>query len=141
MDEQEDYWRGSEGAPGGPGGRSGPGGPGGPGGPSEPGGTRPKRHIEDRLDDLADRFSKVMSDGARRVEDAFDKGMQSVKENPDLASGRFRSFFKSPTGGMILVIVGLVWFFYTVGLFDKPVFPILLILVGLYLMYRNKRPS
>jgi hypothetical protein len=135
MDEREDRWRSSGGGPG----PHGHGEPGGPGGPSEPGGTRPKRHIEDRLDDLADRFSKVMSEGARRMEDALDKGVQAVKENPDIAGGRVKTFFKSPTGGAVLVIVGLVWFFYTVGLFDKPIFPILLIVVGLYLMYRSKK--
>jgi hypothetical protein len=95
--------------------------------------------MEDRLDDLADRFSKVMSEGARRVEDAFDKGVHAVKDNPDVASGRFKTFLKSATGGAVLVIVGFVWFFYTVGLFDKPIFPILLIVLGLYLMYRSKQ--
>ncbi|MFQ5479451.1 MAG: hypothetical protein ACE5EO_12795 [Candidatus Krumholzibacteriia bacterium] len=100
--------------------------------------ARPRKGVEDRLDDIANRFSKAMSEGVRRMEGAFDKGIKSVRENPELSKAKIRGFFSSSTGGGILVIVGFIWLFYAIGLLDKPVFPIIVILLGLYLLYRHR---
>lgn len=97
-----------------------------------------KKGVEDKLDDFADRFSKAMSEGVKRMEAAFDKGMKSVKENPNLTSGKVRGFFTSSTGGAVLIVIGFVWFFYTIGLFKQPIVPILMIVLGGYLMYRYR---
>ena len=104
----------------------------------EAGEGRPKRNVEEKLDDFADRFSKSMSEGVRRMEDAFDKGFQSFKDNPNISSGKVKGFFSSSSGGIFLVVVGFAWFFYAVGLFDNPIFPILMIVLGFFLMYKNR---
>ena len=110
------------------------GGPQSTGEPTDPS----KKGVEDKLDDFADRFSKAMSESVKRMEDAFDKGVKSIKENPNLTSGRVRGFFTSSTGGALLIVVGFVWFFYTIGLFKQPIVPILMIVLGGYLMYRYR---
>lgn len=104
----------------------------------EPSTGESKQSVEDKLDGFADRFSKAMTDGVKRMEDAFDRGMQSLKDHPDITSGRVKGFFTSSTGGAVLVIVGFVWFFYAVGLLGQPIFPILVIILGIYLMYRYR---
>jgi hypothetical protein len=97
-----------------------------------------KKHVEDRLDDVADKFSKVMAEGVRRMEDAFDKGMKKIKDNPSIEGGNVKDFFFSSTGGGVLVVFGVIWFLYAIGLFDHWLFPLLVIALGLYLMYRHK---
>ncbi len=99
-----------------------------------------KKNVEDKLDDFADRFSKAVTDGAKRMEEAFDRGIKGFKENPNISSGKVKGFFTSSTGGAVLVVIGFVWFFYAVGLFDQPIVPILMIVLGFYLMrrYRNR---
>ena len=41
-------------------------------------------------------------------------------------------------GGAVLIVIGFVWFFYAVGLLDNPIFPIIVIVIGFYLMQRYK---
>jgi hypothetical protein len=107
--------------------------------PNEGPSTGESKHgIEDKLDGFADRFSHAMTDGVKRLEEAFDRGMKSLKDRPDITSGRVKGFFTSSTGGAVLVIVGFVWFFYAVGLLGQPIFPILMIILGIYLMYRYR---
>ena len=101
--------------------------------------TSSKRNVEDRLDDIANRFSRAMSEGVKRMEGAFEKGIKSVRENPELSKAKIKGFFGSSTGGGILLIVGFVWLFYAIGLLDQPVFPILLIALGFYVLYRNRK--
>ncbi len=117
---------------------SGSGTAGGKSEPKDKGGAQPKRGVEEKLDDVADRFSKVMTDGAKRMEEAFSKGMQGLKNHPGLGGERVRGFFTSSTGGAVLIIVGFVWFFYAVGLLGNPIFPVLMIVLGFYLMMKYK---
>jgi hypothetical protein len=81
-----------------------------------------------------------VTDGAKRVEDAFDKGMDNIRNNPELDEKRTRvkGFFSSSTGGLVLVIVGLVWFFSIVGWLHSPIFPIVLIVAGFYLWQKHR---
>lgn len=101
-------------------------------------GSRSRHSVEDRLDDMADRFARAVSDGVKRLEDAFDKGAEQMRERHEGGQGRIRSFFASSTGGAVLILVGAVWFLYAVGLFDNWVVPILLVIAGIYLMQRYK---
>lgn len=79
-----------------------------------------------------------MSDGVKKMEDAFEKGMDNIKSNPKFQEGRLRGFFTSSAGGAILVIVGVVWFAYAVGLLSNWIIPLLIIALGAYLMHRYK---
>lgn len=101
---------------------------------------RPRQNVEDKLDSFADRFSKAMTDGVKKMEEAFDHGMRAIKDNPNLDTGKVKGFFTSSTGGAILVIIGFLWFFYAVGLFDKWIIPVLVMVLGFYIMYRYRKP-
>jgi len=93
----------------------------------------PKKGIEEKMDEIADKFSKTMSEGVKRMETAF----QNVKDDAETRK-KVKGFFTSSTGGAVLIVVGVLWFFYAVGLFNKPLFPIILIVIGAYLMFRYK---
>jgi hypothetical protein len=93
-----------------------------------------KKRLEDRLDDVVDKFSKTMSDGVKRLESVF----EDIKERPEVSKGKIKGFFRSSTGGSVLVIIGVVWLFYAIGLLGNPIFPIILIVIGIYLMQRYK---
>ena len=80
-----------------------------------------------------------MGEGVKRMEGAFEKGIKSVRENPELSRAKIKGFFGSSTGGGILVIVGFVWLFYALGLLSMPLFPILVIFMGLYVLYRSRK--
>ena len=97
-----------------------------------------KKGMEEKLDEFADRFSKAVTDGVKRMEGAFEKGVHDIRDNPSFSKSRVRGFFTSSTGGSVLVVIGFVWLFYAVGLLDKPVFPALLIILGFYIMHRYK---
>ena len=98
-----------------------------------------QKGFEKKLDEVSEKISKTVSEGVKRVEDAFEKGKQSIAENPDVAK-RWRTIAISPTGGLIVVGIGILWLLYTLGVFGHPVFPILLILLGIFLIFR-KRPG
>ncbi|MFH1754310.1 MAG: hypothetical protein ABIA59_01275 [Candidatus Latescibacterota bacterium] len=95
--------------------------------------------FEKKLDEVTEKFSKTVSDGVKRVEDTFEKGKERFENNPE-AMDRWKSFVISPSGGVILIIFGILWLLYTLGVFNHPVFPILLIITGLYLIFK-KRPE
>jgi hypothetical protein len=104
-------------------------------GPREHAGTaRDRKEFEERLDHFADRLSGAMSDGVRRLEEAFDKGKQNVREDRN-SKGRFSG---SPRMGMILVGLGIVWLLYSLGVLRQPIFPILLIVLGVYFLLRDR---
>jgi len=97
-----------------------------------------KKSFEEKLDSFADKFSHALSDGVKRMESAFEKGSQEIRDNPNFSKSRVRGFFTSSAGGSILVVIGFIWLFYAIGLLDKPVFPALMIIVGFYIMHRYK---
>lgn len=94
------------------------------------------KEFEERLDRLADKISKTVTDGVRRVEDAFEKD----KANPDSGAGEpgsTRSRLGSPKAGVILLVLGLVWLLNSFDFFDHRIFPVLMIIAGIYLVIRN----
>ena len=95
-----------------------------------------QKGFEKKLDEVTEKFSKTVSDGVKRVEDTFEKSKESLKSNPEVRN-RWKSFAFSPSGGMLFVIVGFVWLLSTLGVFNHPVFPILLIILGIYLIFKK----
>jgi hypothetical protein len=98
-------------------------------------GTGERRDFEDKLDGLADKFSRTMSDGVKKLEEAFDKGKGNLREDMDSENKRLSG---SPRLGVILLGLGLLWLLYALGVLSQPIFPILLIIMGVYFLVRNR---
>jgi len=101
-------------------------------GPEHDAGT--KKGFDEKLDEIADKFSKSMSEGVKRLEGAFD----NIKEHPEMTKGKMTNFFKTSTGGTVVLIIGILWLFHSLGWFSNAFFPIVVIGLGIYLMVRYK---
>jgi hypothetical protein len=100
---------------------------------------------EQRLDRVADRVAGTVKDGVRVLEDAYEKGKEGLKtESPSSGAGASNtpatgsSKKGSPRLGLALVALGIVWLLHSLGILDQPVFPILLIILGVYFIARSK---
>lgn len=96
-----------------------------------------QKEFEGKLDEYANKISKAVGEGVKRVEEAFEKGKESLKSGEG-EEGGVRKLKGSPRSGVILIGVGIVWLLYIAGLFEQPVFPILLIILGIYFIARNR---
>jgi hypothetical protein len=102
---------------------------------------------EQRMDRVADRVAGTVKDGVRVLEDAYEKGKEGLKaestassagadaSNASAASGSKKG---SPRLGLALVALGIIWLLHSLGILDQPVFPILLIVLGVYFIARSK---
>jgi len=116
-----------------------------------------QKQWEERLDRAADRVSRAVTDGVHVLEDAYEKGKDTLREemNSRRAPGdttapgatatgsAFTTETKpvskgSPRLGLMLVGLGIVWLLHSLGILDQPVFPILLIVLGVYFIARSK---
>jgi hypothetical protein len=105
-------------------------------GPSEHAGSaRDRKEFEERLDGFADKFSHAMSDGVKRLEEAFDRGKENLRQDMDSQESGLSG---SPRLGMILVGLGILWLLYALGVLSQPIFPVLLIVLGIYFLLRNR---
>jgi hypothetical protein len=96
-----------------------------------------QKEFEQRLDGYADKMAGTVTDGIKKMEDAFDKGKHNIQE--DLSTeGERRRMSGSPRFGVILVACGMVWLLYTLDLFSYTALPILLVVAGLYLILRKR---
>lgn len=95
------------------------------------------KEFESKLDEYADKISRAVTDGVKRVEEAFEKGKENLKSQEGSGEG-IKSLKGSPRLGLIMVAVGILWLLYTFDVFAQPVFPILLIILGLYFVIRNR---
>ena len=101
---------------------------------------------EQRLDRVAERVAGTVKDGVRFLEDAYE-GKEGLKTE-SRASGTGADASNTPaTGGstkgsprlgLALVALGIVWLLQSLGILDQPVFPILLIVLGVYFIARSK---
>ena len=104
-----------------------------PKGPEQEAGA--EKGFESKLDEMADKFSKTMSEGVKRLESAF----ENIKEHPEDTKGKVKNFFKTSTGGTVVLIIGILWLFLSQGWLNHPFYPIVVIGIGIYLMYRYKK--
>jgi hypothetical protein len=95
------------------------------------------KRFEEKLDNAAEKFSRTMSEGIKRMEDSFEQSKKNIKDSTNI-SQRYKGIFNYPTGGFLLLVVGFVWLMYTVGFFDQKIFPIILVIVGLYMMLKKR---
>jgi hypothetical protein len=102
-------------------------------------GAKTQRDFEGKLDEYANKISQAVSDGVKRVEEAFERGKENLKsesgEGGEGGAGRMKGSARS---GIVLIGVGIVWLLYIAGLFEHVVFPILLIVLGIYFVVRNR---
>lgn len=105
-----------------------------------------QKEWEQRLDRYADRTAQAVRQGVHVLEDAFDKGKETLKEETAgsrtgvAGAGADESPARkgSPRLGLVLVFLGIVWLLHSLGILDQPVFPILLIILGVYFIARSK---
>ena len=102
-------------------------------------------------------MSRAVADGVHVLEDAYDKGKETLKDElntrRDPNSSTIGSSAADPLAGgpetkraakgssrlgLILVGLGIVWLLHSLGILDQPVFPILLIVLGVYFVARAK---
>lgn len=93
-----------------------------------------KKGFEDKLDEMADKFSETMSEGVKQLEGAF----ANIKDHPEDTKGKVKNFFKTSTGGTVILIIGILWLFLSQGWLSNAFFPIVVIGIGIYLMVRYK---
>lgn len=115
-----------------------------------------QKQWEERLDRAADRVSRAVTEGVHVLEDAYEKGKETLKDEfdgrrttgdttagttatpPAPATGQRPAARGSSRLGLVLVGLGIVWLLNSLGILDQPVFPILLIVLGVYFIARSK---
>lgn len=103
-----------------------------------------QRDWEQKLDRAAERVAGTVKDGVRVLEDAYEKGKEGLMNETRAASSGTTapetSAAKkgSPRLGLALVALGIIWLLHSLGILDQPVFPILLIILGVYFIARSK---
>jgi len=102
-----------------------------------PGRARDRREFEEKLDGYAEKFSRAVSDGVKKLEEAFDKGKSNLRADLETKEENKR-ISGSPRMGLILVIVGILWLLFTMGVLRQPIFPILVIILGAYFLIRRR---
>lgn len=102
----------------------------------ESGSEKQQRDFDSRLDEYANKISQAVSDGVKRVEEAFEKGKENLRSEG--GEGGIKSLKGSPKSGIVLIGIGIVWALYIAGLFGHVIFPILLIIIGIYFVVRNR---
>ncbi len=103
-----------------------------------------QKEWEERLDRVADRVAGGVKDGVRVLEDAYAKGKEGLM-NESRASSTGTAAPEttgakkgSPRLGLGLVALGILWLLHSLGILDQPIFPILLIILGVYFIARSK---
>jgi len=94
-----------------------------------------QKEFEERLDGYAEKMSQTVTDGVKKVEEAFDKGKQNLREDMDTDESRFRG---SPRMGAILLACGIVWLLAVLLPGSGWLFPVIVMGAGIYLMIRNR---
>ena len=103
---------------------------------NESGQAKEQKEFEGKLDEYANKISQAVSDGVKRVEEAFEKGKQNLRA--ESGEGGIKGLKGSPKSGIVLIGIGIVWLLYIAGLFEHVIFPILLIILGIYFVVRNR---
>ena len=98
-----------------------------------------RKEFDDKLDQYAEKISAVVSDGIARMEKLFEQTKENLKSETDTSTtDRIRKWGEYPKTGHILIGVGIVWLLYTLDVFDHIIFPILLIVLGAFIVLRHK---
>jgi hypothetical protein len=96
-----------------------------------------RKKFEEQLDKAGEKFSKAVSETIKRMEEAFEESKENLRGSVGI-SDKYKNLFNYPTVGFLLLIVGFVWLMYTVGFFDNKFFPIVMMIIGLYMILRKR---
>lgn len=94
-----------------------------------------QKEFEERLDGYADRLSAAVSDGVKKLEETVDTARENLRTESAEARG---GWTREQRRGALLIAAGGAWLLYTIGIFDEPIFPVLLIILGVYLFARGR---
>ena len=98
-----------------------------------------QKEFEERLDGYAEKMSQTVADGVKKVEEAFDKGKQNLREDMDTDTDTDQSRFRgSPRMGAILLACGIIWLLAVLLPGSGWLFPVIVMGAGIYLMIRNR---
>ncbi len=95
------------------------------------------KEFDDKLDKYAEKISAVVSDGITRIEKLFEQTKENLKSDASTAD-KIKKLGEYPKTGHILIGLGIVWLLYTFDVFDYKIFPILLIVLGAFIVLRKK---
>ena len=95
------------------------------------------KEFEDKLDKYAEKLSSVVSDGITRMETLYDQTKENLKSDKP-ATEKIKGLGEHPKIGHILIGLGIVWFLFTLHVFDNWIFPVLLIVLGVVIVLRKK---
>ena len=96
-----------------------------------------EKELESKMDQTAKKFTETVADGVKKIEDAFEKGKENLREDIKGSEG-MQNLKGSPRMGFILLGLGFAWLLNTFGLFGHWVFPVILMIVGIYFMLRSR---
>ncbi len=96
-----------------------------------------EKEIESKMDQTTKKFTETVADGVKKIEEAFDKGKENLKEDIKASQG-MKNLKGSPRMGLIMLGLGFAWLLHIFGLFNHAVFPILLMIAGIYFVLRSR---
>jgi hypothetical protein len=116
-----------------------------------------QKQWEERLDRAAERVSQAVTEGVHVLEDAYVKGKETLKDELNTRRGPTPAATDSSAAdplaggpemkpahkgtvrlGLIFVGFGIVWLLHSLGMLNHPIFPILLIVLGVIFVARAK---
>ena len=104
----------------------------------EKNGAESKKGAEQKLDEMGEKFSKSMAEGVKRMEEAFDRSMKNLRENPKFVDSGWKGFLTSASGGMFLIVIGAAWLLVLLGVLRLWILPVILIALGFYFMLKKR---
>ena len=95
-----------------------------------------QKEFEDKLDEYASKLSGAVSEGVTRLEETFERQKQKMSDNEKLVERERRG--GSSKMGVLLLVLGILWLLNSVGAFHQPIFPVIMIIVGVFFIARNR---
>ncbi len=96
-----------------------------------------EKELESKMDQTAKKFTETVADGVKKIEEAFEKGKENLREDIKGSEG-MQNLKGSPRMGLILLGLGFAWLLNTLGVFGHWVLPVFLMIAGIYFMLRNR---
>ena len=99
-----------------------------------------QKDFEEKMDQTARKFSDTVADGVKKIEEAFDKGKGNLRDDIKGSQG-MENIKGSPRLGVIMLAGGLLWLLNSIGVFNSWMFPVALMVVGAYFIFRSRKSN